>query len=652
MFSVFKMHYPTPSETLQLGVLDNPSHKQLFESQKEAIWSLLYERLAIHVGPCGSGKTTLQLALSIIDVVRSGYVQKQLIVAPENHIGRGFVGDRRSSSTNILLDAGVWAPIRNKCGPHIPDHDTKFTISPLNFCELAPAKKSRLKNWLLATPNQLNYDAGLDEDGGYVGGLVAVTTHQAFTSLWSELSHLERAKAIINCTLRLDEWHHIKGAFDESDDPFRKFLMREEQNGLGSIVTAFAAGGRTSKVCGTTATDFRGDRQLSITPALRDRFAVHVLRWCDYFPTLGIEDVEIRVQEYDGTPHRSLIQNIKNNPNMKRWIIVPRTRQSWRQEYGDYIELFNAIQQINPSFLDLVTEHTQEIHKSILLDEPKTPHQGESQIDIVGGCMLGREGTDWVPCECMDILVVEDSIRLIVQTIMRAFRRWEGKRKVLITFYVPRFRTPNPNLSKRELVSDRVNGSLLALSVSDHLRPELPKMVPIEKKEKKKEERSTPVKRQLLRHEHMAEIFGGEERYRDARKELLTEMAAIKLNEKNKDEVIDNILDRFGVSEENREVVRDSLTFDLLNIACQRCGIELSWDMDVAYIREEGFDKIIEEIGLGNTSLYYGNYDTDSFRIVTKIHKDAEQARTKPKIREIGLLVNNIEDDLLRQMGF
>ena len=87
--------------------------------------------------PCGCGKTTLLIALSIYDIIKSNFRQKQLIIVPQSHIGRGYTGEKGIDYISIKLEDGEtyqWQVLRKQ-----------------NFCsrDLTVAKSKALKKWIL-----------------------------------------------------------------------------------------------------------------------------------------------------------------------------------------------------------------------------------------------------------------------------------------------------------------------------------------------------------------------------------------------------------------------------------------------------------------------------------------------------------------------
>lgn len=563
--------------------------------QPEAYEQLKDKQFAIAAAFCGSGKSILQVALGVHDVVTSGWRQKQLIVVPQSHIHRGFVGDEDLDYIPIVVGGEKY----------------EWKINH-NFCDDKSQNVLKaLRSWMLESGNTLSQKYR----GNIVSGLNAVTSHQALGLVWGQLTACEKKIAISNLTLRVDEAHHIKGVFDVEENELNdneKLVMEMEATNLGGICHyIFNSGNKTSKLHLTTATPYRGDRQIILSRHALKRFSVYYLDWIEHFKTLGIEDFYLEYEEYHSDPIAQVVAKIKKEPKEKHLVVIPPTTHKWRDNGEDELQqLLSAIHKVVPKkrVLDLVTPATQDKNKAALLREPKTSGK-PSQFDVVVTCMLGREGTDWCPCSRLHNTSCENSVTLAVQTLGRPFRRFDGKRYVRIYYYVPAFAVPKRGMTKRELLSDRTNALLVCMQLDEMCHPILIPLLP-------KAKDHCDQKHNQNTHTSLAEIFG--DQYQKVKQELFEEVEC--LENKTPEEliaVVEDILDEYGVTD-NRENIRDALlalTLRSLSNKLKSLGI------DVAFIRKEGFDKIVQENNIRNASIFFGNYNKNDWTIIRSILK-------------------------------
>ena len=176
------------------------------------------KRFAFVAAFCGSGKSVVQVALGVDDVVSSGWKQKQLIVVPQSHIHRGFAGDEDLDYIPIEVNGEKyeWKINHNFC-------DDK-SVDVLNG----------LTKWLLTDGEELSRNFR----DHIVTGINAICSHQALGLVWNKLTPAQKKRAIHNLTLRVDEAHHINGVFDADEEGLtkdEKAAIQMESTNLGDV---------------------------------------------------------------------------------------------------------------------------------------------------------------------------------------------------------------------------------------------------------------------------------------------------------------------------------------------------------------------------------------------------------------------------------
>lgn len=591
----------------------NPNYKDpkyltpIKEDIKKLRWwqVLAYDKIkdadfGLIVAFCGSGKSVLEVALAIHDVVQSNYQQKQLIIVPQQHISRGFTGDEEREFISIEVDGKVydWKIGKDFCG------DLNNVIVGL-------------RDWLLADPSTLNK--------GYVNstmiyGINAIASHQALGLVWKTLNDVERKKAVHNLTLRVDEAHHISGVFDIDDDlsDFEQEAIVEERTNLGDVC-GFIMGckDKTAKLHLATATPYRGDKGVILSKQVKQKFQTYYLDWIEHFNTLGIENFNLEYEEYTNDPISILIRNLKTEPNEKHLIVIPSTGTKWRKEGKPELEkLLSEIYKVfkEDRILDLVTPSTQDKNKQRLLKEPKF-NNGKSQFDVVVTCMLGREGTDWCPCSRLHNTACENSTTLAIQTLGRPFRRFDGKTEIKVYHYVHEFVKPKNSLSKKELLTDRTNALLVCMQMDEMFKPIL---IPQLKDTKDNNGITKSNKSSSHSPNTLAEVFG--DQYSKFRTDLIEEIESLQDKDSvDIDDVIDDLLKRYKITH-NVDNVKDACRAVVLRLVSQELKEQ---GIDATFIRENGFDKIVEKYVSKGSSIFFGNYNKKDWEVIRKIFRTA-----------------------------
>ncbi len=591
--------------------IPNQETKELRWWQPECFEQLKNTQFAICAAFCGSGKSILQVALAIHDIVENNWKQKQLIIVPQQHISQGFIGDEILEYIPVIVNGEKyeWKVMNNFC-------DEK-NVGILR----------KLKKWLLQDAVSLSCK---HKGGNIITGINAVASHQALSMVWNKLTEAEKKKAIKNLTLRVDEAHHVKGVFDVNENGLtdqEKLVMEEESTNLGKICKfMFNKRYKNSKIHLTTATPYRGDKRIILSPDVLKKFEVYYLDWIEHFKTTGIKNFFLEYQEYNSDPIRQVIANIKAEPNEKHLVIIPSSTHKWRSNGNDELQdLLTRIHKVVPKerVLDLVTKSTQSANKLKLLKEPKDASQGESKYDVVVTCMLGREGTDWCPCSRLHNTACENSITLAVQTMGRPFRRFKGKQNVKMCYYIKRFKKPKKGMTKRELLSDRTNALLVCLQLDEMCHPIMIPVIPQSADNKSKNNGNGGS----ISSTSLTEVFG--DQYPGVKQELFEEIECLEKKDKQGVySVIDNILDKYNVSDDVIEGVRDAMKVLVLRVLSPKLR---NLGIDIAFLREHGFDKIIKKHKLQDTSIFFGSYNDKDWKIIRSILNDWEMMFEKLK---------------------
>jgi hypothetical protein len=375
-----------------------------------------------------------------------------------------------------------------------------------------------------------------------------------------------------------------------------------------------------------TATPFRGDYSRLFSPKQMDEFASYSLDFLDHFPTLGIEKVDIDIEEYADIDEviRKVAHNIGEEIDNKHLVFVPPKGMKWRRNRNDVDRLFKAIYEVimrktgcdletaKSQVLDLVTEHTQTANQKLLRQEPKSGDDHPSKFRVVVACMLCREGSDWCPASRIHNTSMEDSPSLNFQTNGRVFRYFPGKNHVKICYYLKRFKTIL--CGKREFVSDRVNYILHYMLMNDLFDPIMVNVPPF-KPENKEERKRINKGRSTLE-----EIFGN--RYQDMKLFLLTSMADIDFAENLIDQVISQTMEAYLPA--NRRFTKRQMTQIRMALKAfllrARSSDLRARGVDVSYIREYGFDEVVEAHGISG-NMFTSNLGIKELKKFREIEK-------------------------------
>ncbi len=590
-------HNPKAAEGLKLFPPDE-EFKELWDWQQVAFPAVSGARFSLVTAFCGSGKSFLQVCLAIDEVIRSGYTQKQLIVVPQEHIHEGFSKDQELEYQSIVLQG-------KKYQWRIQD----------NFCNIIGLRVNKLVEWLLKSPAKLS--KGYRERT--ISGLNAVATHAALVAAWKKMTLPQKRKAIKHLSLRGDECHHIKNVLLAEEEDFDFANGNGNTTGFGEVCTFLLnEGGPTTHLHLTTATFFRSDRSYVLSKDARSKFSEYHLPWEEHFKTLGIEDFHLQWQEYptNGSPIPCILARIKAEPKHRHAVTVPSTGIKWREDGKEYLRLLKGLEKMFPGeVLDLITQSTQKKNKQKLLAEPKKlDKKNPPKFKVIVMCQLGREGTDWCPCDRLHNASGETALTLTIQTIGRPFRRYKGKTNIIAYNYVPKFISPKKGLSKRELISDRANALLVTMMTDELVNTMVcPPLKPYQKPDKPEGSDQPEGGRGL------GSILGSQLSavFEDMAK-AIENLVPVERTKKHLREAAREICERYDIDTTQYNVIDAIIASVLRRLAPP----EMRPSVSVSFLRKtHNFDKIMEN---ATRSIYFGNINARDFKILRNILEGEE----------------------------
>lgn len=598
-----------------------PKVKTLFNWQLEAISAQAFEKFGITIAPCGSGKTLVIQTLAAIDAAEDPARKQVILVAEEAH------------ADNFVNSCDIKFRLRGK--------NRKISwAAPENFTEqsFVSSKSKEAKAWLLSK----NF---IVAKKNFVKGSVAVMTHALFNRIFHNCSAEEKMRICRNVTILVDESHHLKGLDKDQD-----LDMTQLSKAVNFIMNNSEK--LNSKIFLCTATFFRGDYAVILSKENLDKFKVYQLEYVRHFLSLGIDNYEIANCFFDEDPIKQICKNLEKclkEGLKKHYIVVPPLNNwygNWRLLDPDCRRLKSEIIKILVRFfgyskqvaeqriLDLVDKSSQDQNKKKLSAEPKYGQDiNKSQYDVVITCRIGREGTDWPICCVVHNTSPEKSPPFAVQTIGRALRKYQNKKSVICFYYIKDFSLSDCEISKEDLISDRVHYLILTMLMDEYLRPIL---LPVNKaKESNHKKRSK--KKTKTEYVSMRDVFG--DQWDAVKKEIIETFALNPVTEQNVDLVVDRILSKYDhISTVEVQDIRDGIKVFVLKSKNNKFRNEF---IDVSFIRKNNFNKLVQG---ENESLFYriSKNDWKTFQVLK------EDALAQ---EEMNLLCKNIPSVKAKELG-
>jgi len=329
------------------------------------------------------------------------------------------------------------------------------------------------------------------------------------------------------------------------------------------------------------------------------KFSKYTVPFLEHWECLGLVSLTQEYRTYVDAEDlkQQILQDIRDNPYQKPMIIVPATvigyfndkklKKKWvKLLVAELEELFG-----NGKVLDLVSSDTQKQHKKRITNEVQ-------DFDCVVTCAIGREGTDWMACNKVHNTTVDNSVGLAIQKLGRPMRSYKGKTSITMVNYFPEM--PSWESDREEIrgaLSDRYNAVIVASMMNDNFCP-----IAMPAKIKKKYEALESNKKSSYT---LEDVYG--QMATPMLDDLYKSVDALPVEEQT-NEKIDDIIGR--IIEENKDAaiydaadedVRECLKKQLIrskNASIPKLKLE---PVDVAYVREAGWDKVIEETVKGKS---------------------------------------------------
>jgi hypothetical protein len=445
-----------------------------------------------------------------------------------------------------------------------------------------------------------------------------MASYVAFVHALKKMTHAEKVTALSHIHIRPDESHHVAMGEVESEG---------DRNKVGSLLKFLMDYGVDSGTTLSTATNFRSDDKCIVRPEMLQKFKRYQLGFIEHFKNTGIE--EFRVEIVPGIkidPTQTVIDQVCSDTGSYHIIVVPPSNAGWRQLKHDPSHGMNALvvglkaawlakTGEECRLLNLVPQTEQKKRKKHLLAEPKT-HDEDAMpnFDVIVTCMLGREGTDWVPADRLHVTYIEGSIVLAVQTLGRILRRFATKtgevqkKDIVARYYYPKFPEPEEGLTSSELLDERKNALLFMTQVDDLFFP-----IALERVEKH-EVSDNPASQTTLR-----DVLG-DAAYIEMKKDFLdqaVDSVVTMLNSDALEAIVDDVLKEYVPSQYWKHG-RRALMAMYARRAC--VGFE---SVDVSFMRETDFPAFLEGLTLDQKTLVFHGGDIQHIKRISEIAKTA-----------------------------
>jgi biotin operon repressor len=574
--------------------------------QKEAHMVLRDHPLGFIKAFCGSGKTIATRSIAAYKAYKNGNMQ--IFCVPKNDIGN----DGFASYFEIDIPWGKGTK-------------SLSCAAPTNFCNYKVVRKiNELIDLMLDYVPRKGKDL-VDKN------IQIICTHQCLTLAFRKIKERARKdpsvkrRFIANKTFWIDEAQYIKGHETKEE--------KEEMNLLGKFSNFVLDNLDTGvELFAMTATPFRGDYSNLFSAEQMNKFALYNLDFLDHFPTLGIKDVQVEFEEYADQEElfEKVSENIAEELDRRHFVFVPSTGRKWRKDKRDVQKLFDAIYDVimrerkvdlataKSLVLDLVTESTQSRNEKLLRQEPKNGQSKESKYIAVVCCMKCRVGSDWCPADRLHNTSMEDSPPLNFQTNGRLFRAYAKKEIVKIRYYVGKFKSVLK--SRREFISDRVNAMLHYMLVDDLLSPilvDIPIFIPSAPKSKSDK---VELKRKYTT---LEDIFGAT--YQKAKKDLLERMGNLEFDENHVNKAVIETINKYLVNKSfynKKQLTEVKLALKTFLLRARSSKLRKK-GIDISFVRENGFDVVVEKEGL-HGNMFASNLNEKEFKRFRETIKELE----------------------------
>jgi hypothetical protein len=486
------------------GILLREHQQAVVAYYKQRLLDPTLPRHTLDIAPGGSGKTTSQQAGCLKEIVDSHFMQRQLIIVPQDAIGRQFYKESTDGKPRLL---------RLECDESCFDVTTQtFTCShaPSNFWV---RKEFRLCDERTSdiTMKVVNFLTRTEEEQIKVSkeksaaDLIMVCTHRALVLaqeyIFEHTSLRDRLKiASRNLTHRIDEAHHAGAGTDadfdtaETDGPGINYL--------GEIVRFICEQeDESARIHMSTATPYRSDGSRLFPEKYDNDFKRFNLSLNEHLSHSSIRTVILRLETFDkvvNNPLEIILENIGHPLELAPIIVHPEMEHKWlkdKDKFAVAAQWKRRLKKLGWRVGDFIGKE-QKTTKRETLNHPET-------FNLFLMCHMGREGLDLPHAFWLHHTAIENSLWLSVQTFYRVIRTYEGKETVGLTYYVPEF-TVEEALTAEGNFAARTAAMMLDI-LADKVKPSYPS--------KKKDKTGEPIKTDLIEdlstvHSNPAQVWG------------------------------------------------------------------------------------------------------------------------------------------------
>lgn len=557
------------------------------------------EPRTIFIAPTGSGKSLVQVFNAAREIIESDYEQKQVFIVPQLNIGNGF-SEYRHKKLKIGGQVFGWEITENCC------FDNAHSVK-------------RIRNFLLKKHPCKSYRASR-----VLGGCTAVVCYAALLAAFNKMTPAEQIMTIQNTSFRPDEVHHISGV-DEGGvvanrlGEFCKFVL--DNNGCLHL---------------TTATFFRGDRQVILGNEYMEQFEIFRVPFLEHWNTLGLRALHQNYNCYKNGNDllKQILDTVVAEPEEPPIIIVPSDGMKFFKYTNKWKWVKKLVGGLGDIFggdkvLDLVSEDRQSKDKKRLISD-------NQDFSAIVTCIIGREGTDWPACSRVHNTVLDANALQPIQKLGRALRQSDGKTDVVMVNYIEHFHDWDADPDTiRERLSDRFNAVIAASMLDDMFYPILMPTLPQDDDGG------------IGGHPRSVSL---EDIYGNKRNELIEDMMrrvlAIPASERNS-AVVDEIIAE--IVEEYEDDMLEDVDFDVIKFRLRKEILrrmnpnnpDLKMDgIIVDFIRDNGWDKVVRE-HIAPHSPFMGEAKTKDLEELQKFLSNSDWMENVEQIKKIG--IENVE---------
>lgn len=598
--------------TLSLSDIEVPDHQPAvlgFGNRKyQADCCLAFKGLkrTLLQAPTGSGKSLILVQCAARAVIDSNHARKQIILVPMVDIGNGF---SYRSYPKLEIDGKVytWDPETDCCDDNRKDEE----------------RVALIKKFLLSTPN-----CEADRINNLIRSCVAISTYNAFLAAWDSLTKKQQRQVVQTLDIRIDEAHHIAGT-----------TKKGGSNQLGKLCHFILKNRGSLHI--TTATFFRGDGQLIISPEYLKDFRTFRVDWMEHWNGLGLKRLGIEYKTYANLEDfkDQVLEAVRKEPKEPCLIILPSdghgifkegTKKKTKAKLVK--DLVDGLSQIlgPDQVIDLISKDTADNHKSRFSSKKK-------DFSAVVTCAVGKEGSDWPACSRIHNGVLDRNTLQPIQKLGRALRRCLAKTNVKMINYIEEIPAWDEDREKiRRIISDRFNCVLIGSMLDELFFPIYMPALPKKQKEGDEE-------RGEARPATLEDVYGSQRN--NLIDDLVRRVKVLDTDERtlpNIDEIILNLIEEYredmildvtdeDLKERLRKEVKRRFRTDHLEI--------MTDSMILQAVRERGWDRVVRE-DIAPGSPFLGTADTPElkqFQSILRTISEETWNKNAQEVKDIGI---------------